>query len=251
VIRAGGTRRLLNCHTASAAGGSSNPVVGSLDFPASAGTDYLSMTDANFGALTSYAKWAIAGSVYVDAYTSNDARIMAQDGASFAFRLYNRTIGGQNDFTLLVQDASSNSFQYSSAANSLPTGSWKAFLLHYDSANGTAGDRIKMWINNSADTPATYTAPTAAMRNSASVVSIGASNAGGSNFDGKIFSLAFFDNVLPAAAEVFDGATGKLKDLSGITGLKSLLTGSTATDDFVLVDWTNNGTVTTSASVPT
>lgn len=227
-----------------------NPVVASLDFPAGANTDYLSMTDANFGAFSNYAKWAIAGSIYVDAATYSDARIMAQDGTGFAFRLYNRTIGGQNDFTLLVQDASSNQSQYSSAASSLPTGSWKAFLIHFDSANATSGDRIKMWINNSADTPANYTAPTAAMRNSASVISVGASNAGSSNLNGRVYSLAFFDNYLPTASEVFDGSAGKLKDLSGITGLKSLLTGSTATDDYLLTDWTNNGAVATSATVP-
>lgn len=230
-------------------GGGGSPVVGSLDFPASAGTDYLSTTDANFGAFTSYAKWAIAGSIYVDAYTYSSPRIMAQDGTGFAFRLYINNFGP--NITLLVQDASSNQAQYSSATSSVGLGAWYAFLIHFDSANGTAGDRIKMWINNSADTPSTYTAPAAVMRNSSSAISVGASNAGGSNFDGKIYSLAFFDNVLPAAADVFDGSSGKLKDLSGISGLKSLLTGSTATDDFVLVDWTNNGTVTTSASVPT
>jgi len=65
-----------------------------------------------------------------------------------------------------------------------------------------------------------------------------------------LFSQAFFDNYLPASSEVFDGMAGKLKDLSGITGLKSLLTGVSAVDDHLLADWTNNGSVTTSATVP-
>jgi hypothetical protein len=221
---------------------------GSLDFPASADTDYISISDANFGALTSYAKWAIAGSIYVDAYTYNIPRIMAQDGTGFAFRLYINNF--YPNITLLVQDASSNQAQYSSATSSVGLGAWYAFLIHFDSANGTSGDRIKMWINNSADTPSTYTAPTAVMRNSSSAISVGASNAGGGNFDGKIYSLAFFDDVLPAAADVFDGSAGKLKNLSGITGIKSLLTGTTVTDDYLLTDWTNNGSVTTSATVP-
>lgn len=228
--------------------GGGNPVVGSLDFPAGASTDYISLTDANFGNLSNYAKWAIAGSFYVDAYTYSTPRIMSQETSGFAFRLYINNFSP--NLTLLVQDASSNQSQFSSPASSVGTGAWYAFLIHFDSANGTSGDRIKMWINNSAQTASSYTAPTAAMRNSSSAVAVGAGSSGGSNFDGRIFSLAFFDNYLPSVTEIFNGSAGKLKDLSGITGLKSLVTGASVTDDYLLTDWTNNGSVATSASVP-
>lgn len=71
--------------------------------------------------------------------------------------------------------------------------------------------------------------------------------------DGLIYSGAFFSGSLPAAADVFDGTAGKLKDLSALPGLYSLLdnAGDVITSDAVLAtDWTNNGTATISTDIP-
>lgn len=224
----------------SAAGG---VAVASLEFDGS--TDSLQMTNTNFGSYTR-TKFAIAGSIYPDAF---GGRVLCAKGDSAVVREWYVSCGGTGSINF---DNAVCAFNSSNGV--LSTGAWNSFLIHYDSANGTSGDRIKVWVNNAAITPSFYLAPAAAVPTTTDPMLIGAQLSSGSPatwFDGLIYQFTFFDNVLPSTTDVFDGSAGKLKDLSLISGAKSLLDGVTAVSDFFLAtDWTNNGSVTTNASKP-
>lgn len=245
MIRAGATRRIMNCRN-SGASGAANPVVGSLDFEDTS-TQYLSMSDGDWGSYTR-TKFAIAGSFYLEA-NGKEQVIMSKEvsNASNEWFLY---IGSTNNIGFTSNNGGAF---FTGPGSAFSAATWYSFLIHFDSANATSGDRIKIWVNNSAVTASSYTAPSAAVPTIATDVNIGRRKAfsGSGYFDGLIYSLAFFDNVLPTAAEVFDGSAGKLKNLSSITGVYSLLDGVSAVSDYVKTpNWTNNNTVITSATVP-
>ncbi len=217
-------------------------------------SQYLSMSDANFGAYDR-AKFAIAGAINLDV-VSGDRTIIAQRNASgeVAFTIQTTNAGALE--TLFSENGVSPSQSLNRTSGSLITsGNWFAFLIHYDSANSTSGDRIKLWVNGSLQTPAGYIAPTAAVYNSSSDISVGARLASPASLylDGLIYSLGFFSAALPAPTDVFDGTAGKVKSFTGLAGLHSLLdvaAGSVVADAVRASDWTNNGTVTASSSVP-
>jgi len=236
----------MNCHTASSGGGGSpSPAVASLDFEDTS-SQYLSLADATWGSYDR-AKFAIAGSFYLEA-NGKEQIIINRDvsNASNEFWLY---VGSGNNIGFTSNNGAAF---FTGPGSAFSAATWYSFLVHFDSANATSADRIKIWINNSAVTSASYTAPSAAVPTIGTNTEIGRRKAfaGSSYFDGLIYGLTFFSGSLPTAAEVFDGSAGKLKNLSGLTGAYSLMTGVTAVDDFFLPDWTNNGTVTTSATVP-
>lgn len=215
-------------------------------------SDYLSMTDADFGAYDR-AKFAIACSFYLDVEKGQNI-LLAKDrisggGSDYEFRLFTQS-GGTVSF---ATDAGSNGF-FNSPSSAYSAGQWVAVLVYYDSANATGADKIRMWINGTEQTAAYYVEPSGAATDTAYDVQIGAfpSSFTTSYYtDGLIHQPTFFSGTLPDPADVFDGTAGKLKDLSGLTGVYSLLDATTATNDAILAtDWTNNGTVTTSTSKP-
>ncbi len=226
----------------------SNPVVASLEFDGS--TDYLSLANGGWGSYDRK-KFAIVASIDVDTLTDNrPIAVRFTDVSNMEYYLEIETTGG---VTFYTQDSGGDRFIQSAASSITTGGGWYAILVHYDSDNVTEAERMKMWINGSAITPSSSSYPTsgATVKSLTMATQIGYRNRfGGLYMDGLIYSGAFFDGSLPAAGDVFDGSAGKLKNLSGITGLKSLLTGSSAVDDYLLTDWTNNGTVTTNGSVP-
>lgn len=227
--------------------GGSNPVVASLDFDGS--TDYLSISDSNFGAFD-YAKCAIVLSFRLDTLTATSPIYSKWDAATGGQRSFRLSVGsGGNIIFVASQNGTATSSTFNTSASTIVTGNWYSVLIHYDSAAASA-DRIKMWLNNSAISASSYTAPTAAMFDGTLGVTMAADSNASQFADGLIYSAAFFSGALPLASDVFDGSAGKLKDLSSLTGLKSLLTGSTAVDDHLLTDWTNHATVTTSGTMP-
>lgn len=244
MIRAGGTRRFLNCHTASAEGGAANPVVASLDFDGS--TDYLSITNANYGTYDRKL-FALACSVQADSLASTRCIMdkMSGSGTNQEWRLQITTGGAVQ---LIMRHADLTTTTIETTTTTITTGAWFAILVHVDRDNATAADRVKIWINGTAQSTTGTLAKDIAT--ATCDAHIGSFEAGSFLFDGLIFSPAIFNGSLPATSAIFDGTAGKLLSFAGITGLKSLLTGSTATDDYLLTDWTNNGTVTTSATVP-
>ncbi len=235
----------MNCRTAS--GGAANPVSGSLNFNGT--TQYLSQSDANFGAITA-TKFAIALSLRLDTLAATAPIYAKMDVVTGGQRSFAFVIGSSGNLNIeLSGDGTTRTLAFNTAINEVVVNTWYAFLIHYD-GGAAAANRVLVWKNGSAVTNTSVQTPPTSIFDGTTPVTI-AAHANASQFaDGLIYSAAFFDNVLPAAADVFDGSAGKLKNLSAISGLKSLLTGSTATDDFLLVDWTNNGTVTTSGTVP-
>lgn len=247
VVTATNTSGSASAETDPTATISSAPPTASLDFDGS--TDYLSLSNASWGSYNRD-KWAFACAVYIDAFTSNEVFFSKMDAAAAdqEFRLVSETT---KNLKLFVRHGDATLTQIETAANTLAnTAAWYAILVHFDFANATASERVKFWVNGS-PVAVTGGSLTKAMNSSAADARIGAFPAGSAFMDGLIYQPTFFDGVLPAAADVFDGTAGKLKGLSGITGAFSLLDASTATFDVVkATNWTNNGTVTTSASVP-
>lgn len=225
---------------------SANPVVNSLNFVA-ASLQSVSQTNANWGSYDR-AKFAIMGSFRISdlSVTRNITSKMTGSGASQEYRLEANSSG---QLRFVGREASLNTSEFVSATSAIAINTWYSFLIHYDSANAVSADRIKMWINNAAVTASSYTAPAAALQTTTTQVSVGQWDSG-NYMDGLIYSIAFVSGQLPTAANVFNGSAGKLKDLSGLTGLKSLLTGATAVKDYLLTDWTNNNAVTTSGTMP-
>jgi len=222
-----------------------NPVVASLEFDGS--TDYLSMSNADWGSYDR-AKFTIIGSFYRETGGVEQtliARDNSASGSSYEFNLY---LGSTNNVGFNSNNG--NNFWFS-AGSAVSTNTWTAFMLHFDSAAASNADRVKVWLNGSPLSPSGFDT-VAAVPSGGVDTAIGARNwtSAPSRFDGLLYSMAFVSGANPDPADVFDGSAGKLKDLSAIPGLKSLLTGSSAVDDFLLADWTNNGTVTTSPTVP-
>lgn len=217
--------------------------VASLDFDGSA--DYLSMSSDNFGAWQG-SKLAVAGSLYMD--DSTDRSIISfvrEDNASSIFTLDMdgsslRAVFYANDGTVV------GSFN---GGTTLSTGTWYSFLLHFNGLNSTSTDRIKLWVNNTAIVPSSYSFPTAQTAGAAPAeMRVGR---GTNYYDGLIFSPAFFNGSLPTPAQIFDGSSGKLKAFSGLSGAQSWLDAGTPTNDRIrAANWTNNGTVAVNSSVP-
>lgn len=135
---------------------------------------------------------------------------------------------------------------------SLVAGSWYHILVHVDPTNATPADRLKFWINGSAETYSStdYSANSSTNDTSVAIV-IGGLNASSQRFDGLIYQPAFFSNVLVPIGDVYNA--GVIRDITGVSGLYSLIntTGSNIVDDYLLAtDWTNNNTVTISNKTP-
>lgn len=234
-------------------GGPPSPLTQSIDFNGS--SQYLSMSEANFGAFTK-SKWAIAGSLYRD-NTSNHGIWCKGDGVS-GIEAILTTFGSNLYFQTRNSDGSSgNNTWIQSNGGQFGSGAYRAFMVHYDGNNATANSRLRMWIDNTEVglSRGSVAANGDIIDYGTIQIEVGRNNNGGSGelMDGKIFSLAFFNNYLPTAAEIFLGSSGKLKDFTSLTGLFSWLDvagGSVISDYVKATDWTNNGTATASSTIP-
>lgn len=231
----------------SASSGSSGPP-DSLEFDGS--SDYLSMSNANWGAYDR-SKFALAGAFYLTNTTSTHTIYARYSNASAAQREFIFQVSGTK---LLVQRNISTFPQVimSTGSGIFTSGQWYSYLYYYDSANPVLADTQRLWINGSEITAFdTKVTSLSALNTGDNLTTIGYETLFGGYLNGLLYQPTFFSGSLPASADVFNGTSGKLKDLSGLTGVHSLLDASTATNDVILAtDWTNNGTVTTSATIP-
>ncbi|MGZ8432771.1 MAG: LamG-like jellyroll fold domain-containing protein [Candidatus Binatia bacterium] len=217
---------------------------------AGASTQYLSMSNANWGAYDR-AMFAIAGSIKPVGVASSQYIITKGNNAAGTVREWMVNIQSDGALRFIRWDANDNSLSLNTGASTLTAGAWNAFLIHYD-YDGTA---MEIWINGtSLDSDI---AGAVVLRTSTTDVRIGVRGDSSGNpddpYDGLINNLAFFSGSLPAAGDVFDGTSGKLKDLTGLAGLYSLLDvagGSPVSDYVKATDWTNTNGVTTSADAP-
>ena len=108
------------------------------------------------------------------------------------------------------------------------TSAWYHVVLWYDSANGTAGDRMRMWINGVEETSfATDTNPSvnaaSAFNKASQPINIGRTSygSGGNYFEGYLAHMAFVDglNVAHTTFGETDSTSGiwKFKSPSGVT----------------------------------
>lgn len=221
----------------------------SLDFERGS-SQYLSMSDANFGAYDK-AKWAI--SVWVKFETSANSVICSHGDNGTGQRAFDIRLNGTSKIDITTSsDGSTANGRLVTTDSFSSTADWYHILIWYDSANATAGDRMRLWVNGVEVTSfTTDTNPSAAVFNSTEAVRIGANASVTTFFDGLIYQFAFFSGVLPTISQVYNA--GAPKDLSTISGLYAALnaTGnSVVADDVLSADWTNNNTVITSTTKP-
>lgn len=220
----------------------------SLEFDGS--TDYLSMSDANWGSYDR-AKFALAGAFYIDSFASNNPIMARDEGPSGLNREFYLDITNSNELAFLTYDAS-GSLEGRGKVTSvtyLPA-TWYAYLVYFDVANAIAGNRMKLFING-ADLTTIDTGPVTAPPTRTITTTIGHYPVPNTYLNGLLYQPTFFSGTLPDPADVFNGTSGALKDLSVLPGAYSLLDATTPTNDAILAtDWTNNGSVTTSSDRP-
>lgn len=219
----------------------------SLSFDGS--TQYLSMSDANFGSynlskLTISLWWKLS---------SNATRHFIAQGTGAASDAFTVLLQSDKIEWNVSDGASYAAGRLVTTSSFTDTTSWHHLLLWWDVANGTANDRMKMWIDGTEITSfGTRVNPSVAMNNSTSAITIGANAAGGQKFAGYIYQPLVVSNVLVPISSLWDG--GKPKDARSLSGLYSLLDTNikdALEDDYVLsTNWTNNGTITKSTIVP-
>lgn len=220
----------------------------SLDFDGS--SDYLSISNANFGTYDAN-KFAIALSFYRNSDGTFDA-LYSKFGTSGS-RDFFVLLGTTSKLQIQVNHSGTTLDGYITTTATFGVATWYAMLFHWDFNNATSGDRMRLWINNAEVTAFDHdTAPTTGHTITSQQVEIGNTVASGRYFDGLIYQPTFFSGVLPSPADVFNGSSGKLKDLSGLSGVHSHVGGivSPTSDTILSADWTNQGTVTTSSTTP-
>lgn len=128
--------------------------------------------------------------------------------------------------------------QLVSTATYTDTTSWHHVLAHWDTGNGTAGDRMKIWFDGAEVTTFdTDTNPT--LNRSASSSLLALANIGGETLGAKVHQLAFFDNSLPAIGDVYPIKTNAV--IAALTGCVAIVASSpTVLGDYKGVyTWTN------------
>lgn len=221
----------------------------SLDFE-SGSTTYLSMADGDVGAFDT-AKFAISAWVKRES-TGSAATILSQwsGGAQCAFKF-----GFDNSDAIAVtlsSNGTATNGRIVTNATYTSTANWYHILVHVDTANSTAGDRIRLFVDGVEVTSfATDSNPSAAVFDSTADFIAGRTAGFGEIFDGLIYQLAFFSGTLPDISSVY--SSGAPKDVSGIPGLFLYLDtegNSVVSDGVKATDWTNNNTVVTSSTKP-
>ena len=221
----------------------------SMDF---ASSKFLDMSDANFGAFDR-SKFAI--SVWYKLFTTGAQRHIWTQGSSVNDISFQLRFSASDKIEVFALDVPTNiDGQLTTTATFTDTTSWHHILCHFDSANATPGDRMRLWHDGVEITDfETDNNPTAPVQDSAASVVIGSDSNGTSNFfNGKLYQPAFFAGSLPDINDVFNA--GAAKDVTGLLGLFSLLNTDDVVpleDDFVLATkWSNNGGVAKSVDIP-
>jgi hypothetical protein len=205
--------------------GLSAPAAGAAAGPASYifnGTDEaLTRTLSTSGAATTIATYSLW--VKIDAFVA---------GYAAFFQVINEPtdtnyISGyilSNGLAVLVQDDGSNDFADASAIPADPTGVWVHLVFRYDSTQGTAADRVRIYHNGSllADTPADppgENEPQALFADTRQH-QIGAFLDAGDHFDGKMAFIDVLEGVSAAPTDFAfdDGGTWTRMPYAGSYG---------------------------------
>jgi len=222
----------------------------SLDLEADS-TQYLSMSDANFGNINQRIG-AISVWIKRESAAAGYKTILSQwTSANLAASSWGLFVGASGDFGLDIVSGSTDYRAYS-ATGLISTGTWYHLYGTYDTTQGTASNRIQIYLNGSLLTPASsnYPAQNTDINNTSTAVAIGAMSGGQQNFDGLIFQPGVFTAVNPANSSVYSGGKVNIANLPGLMSLENPTTAVTD-DDILVANWTNNNTATSSVDVPT
>lgn len=217
---------------------------------AAASNQMLSMADADFGAFDR-AKFAL--SLWVKRASTGGIKSLYAVGISAGDSAFGLHFATDTLRVVAYSDGTNVSGELVTTATYTSTAAYYHILVHYDSANATAGDRMRLWVDGAEVTSfTTDTNPSEAVFNITGSVRIGRYASTAQDYDGLIYQLAFFSGALPAIGDVYDA--GSPKDVTGISGLHSYVDcagGDVTTDGVLAAAWTNTGTVTASTDIPT
>ena len=217
-----------------------------------ASSQYLSISDANFNGYDR-SKFAISAFVKRASVGSTQNIMTHQGGAGTTGFIFRFLVGNTIDFTTSINGTAIDGRLVTTAAYT-STSAYIHILAHYDSANVTAGDRMRMFVDGTEITSfSTDTNPSAAIFDTSANMLIGINGGLSTPYDGNINNIAFFSGVLPLPHQVRDPDTGKPKSQLGATALWSYLdprNDSVVNDAVLTADWTNNNAVTLVSDIP-
>lgn len=224
----------------------------SIDFELSS-AQYVSISDANWG---SYDRNKFAISFWIKRESIGITSFVCAKGTGNTSGTREFRIGflNTNKLQITVDCSDGSSATLLTTATYASTSDWIHVLFWFDAANGTSGDRMRLWVDGTEVTAFdTDTAPNAGLATIGGDTRVGA-NISTNYFDGLVYQWAFFSGSLPAVTDLRDASTGKPKSVIGLPGLKSVLDveGDVVTHDGKLASaWTNNNTAVASATIPT
>ena len=214
-----------------------------------ANSEYLSMSDADYGVFD-YDKYAYSVYYKRASIPTSFPTIIRIGGATGSF--FMRFESSRRIDIASYNSAGSLDGRLVTTATYTDTTNWHHILVYIDSANATAGDRMRLWHDGVEVTAFDAdTNPSGARETPVGGITIGYGNLSSQYFDGKLYQPTFFSGSLPSIGDVYDG--GSPKDVSGLTEAYSLLDPDTSvtSDSILSADWTDNNTVTLSTDIPT
>lgn len=221
----------------------------SLAFSASS-TQSISMAQTDFGqfnqakfALSAHVKRSVAGAIHpiIAVWSTSSGKNFSLKFDSSDRLVFTTSSDGTTETGKLVTTQTYTS-----------TSDWLHIYAKYDSANATANNRMRLWVDGTEITAFdTRTNPTTFITTISNPAIIGAETPSGSFMSGLICQPALFSTTLPNIEDVYFGG---MVDITLVQGLYSLLnttaSGSFVNDYVLTTDWANNNGVTRSSSVP-
>lgn len=225
--------------------------VNSIDFESSS-SQQLRMISTNFGSYNR-AKWAISVWVNRESLSGSNTPTIMTKGTNTANTEFLLQFTAADTLRIVTyKDTSSTPDGEKITTASYTTATWYHILIHFDSANGTASQRLRMWVNGSEIASFGVNAnPTAQVQTNTAQARVGQYNGADAYFDGLIYQLSFFSGTLPSISDVYNA--GVPKSVIGLPGLYSTLdvAGGDVTHDGVLAtNWTNINSVVSSTTIP-
>lgn len=222
--------------------------VKALDFD---GSNYLSQLNSAWGSYNR-AKFAIACAIKLDALPAS----------GLAGVITTKGVYGGTDTEYLLQVTSGGLLQFSgfksgsgsfsvNGATVLSTGTYYTVHVNFDGANATEANRVKIYLDGVDDTDAqSGLSGTFSVKTTTDAVIVGNESAGNNGINGRVYQMAFFDGVNPAANRIYSGGIKQFASIAGVHSLLDVLGGVVTNDTILGTAWTNNGTVTASTEVP-
>ena len=230
----------------------------SIDF-GSATTESLSISDTNFGVINSR-KFSISYWIKKKTTSTISYHCAKTTAVATTFRVDEGTAGKYRLAIHKSNGGTSAEFGQIESSTALDDTDWHHVLWHVDLDNGTAGDRMKLWVDGTEVTTFdTDTNPTSEDLY-ADAGNMTHSIAGGDGDPSTttagnciIYQWTFFNAYLADIGDVYSGGVNGMTELTGnITSQLDTEEGVDVGNDVVLAtDWTIHGTPTASTDIPT